>query len=129
MAVSGDLNKYRDYLQQSKAEFSVAKHLYVATRSGWFSDRSECYLAAGRPVLVQETGFSKYLPTGEGLLAFSNLEQAVDGLSRINQDYAHHSRMARILAREFFDAHIVLTQLLRDIETYSVRQSLFSEAI
>jgi hypothetical protein len=129
MAVSGDLNKYRDYLQQSKAEFSVAKHLYVATRSGWFSDRSECYLAAGRPALVQETGFSKYLPTGEGLLAFSNLEQAVDGLSRINQDYAHHSRMARILAREFFDAHIVLTQLLRDIETYSVRQSFLSEAI
>ena len=116
MTVSGDLNKYRDYVQCSKAEFSVAKHLYVATRSGWFSDRSECYLASGRPVVVQETGFSKYLPTGEGLIAFSNLEEAVEGITRINRDYKLHSRKAREIAREFFDARVVLPQLLRDAE-------------
>jgi len=116
MAVSSDINKYRDYIWRSKAEFSVAKHLYVTTRSGWFSDRSECYMAAGRPVLVQETGFSKYLPTGEGLLAFSNLEEAVDGISRINRDYKLHSRKAREIAREFFDARVVLSQLLSETQ-------------
>jgi len=116
MAVSSDINKYRDYVWSSKAEFSVAKHLYVTTRSGWFSDRSECYMAAGRPVLVQETGFSKYLPTGEGVLAFSNLEEAVDGISRINRDYRLHSRKAREIAREFFDARVVLSQLLSETQ-------------
>lgn len=116
MAVSSDLNKYRNYVRQSKAEFSVAKHLYVATHSGWFSDRSECYMAAGRPVLVQETGFSKYLPTGEGLLAFTNLEEAVEGITRINRDYRRHSHKAREIALEFFDARTVLPQLLRDTE-------------
>jgi hypothetical protein len=94
----------------------VAKHLYVATRSGWFSDRSECYMASARPVLVQETGFSKYLPTGEGLLAFSNLEEALEGITRINRDYKQHSRKAREIADEFFDARVVLPQLLRDAE-------------
>jgi len=116
MIVSGDLNKYRNYVQCSKAEFSVAKHLYVATRCGWFSDRSECYMASGRPVVVQETGFSKYLPTGEGLIAFSNLQEAVEGITRINRDYKLHSRKARKIAREFFDARVVLPQLLRDAE-------------
>lgn len=116
MGVSSDLNKYRDYVRHSKAEFSVAKHLYVATRSGWFSDRSECYLAAGRPVLVQETGFSKCLPTGEGLLAFSNLEEAVEGITRINRDYRFHSRRAAEIGREFFDARTVLAQLLKNAQ-------------
>lgn len=114
MKVSADLNKYRDYVQHSKAEFSVAKHLYVTTRSGWFSDRSECYLAAGRPVLMQETGFSKYLPTNTGLLAFNNLEEAIEGIRRINRDYSLHSRKAQQIAREFFDARVVLPQLLKD---------------
>jgi hypothetical protein len=114
MSVSKNLNLYRDYIQNSKAEFSVAKHLYVATRSGWFSDRSECYLAAGRPVLVQETGFSRYIPTGEGLLTFSNVEEALEGIGSINADYAKHSRKAVEIARRFFDAKIILPQLLKD---------------
>ena len=112
MAVSGNLNQYRAYLQSSKAEFSVAKHAYVATRSGWFSDRSECYLAAGRPVVVQETGFSKYLPTGLGLLSFGTVEEARDGIARVNGDYAAHSRRAVEIAHECFDARVVLPQLL-----------------
>jgi len=118
MRVSRNLNLYRDYIQTSKAEFSVAKHLYVTTRSGWFSDRSECYLAAGRPVLVQETGFSKYLPTGEGLLSFNNIEEALTGIFEINCDYQKHSRKAKEIAREFFDAKVVLPRLLRDAGIY-----------
>ncbi len=114
MNVSKDINLYRNYIQSSKAEFSVAKHLYVSTRSGWFSDRSECYLASSRPVLVQETGFGKYLPTGEGLLSFNNLEEALDGIGRVNADYQKHSRKAREIAREFFDAKVVLPQMLED---------------
>lgn len=114
MNVSKNLNLYRNYIQHSKAEFSVAKHLYVATKSGWFSDRSECYLAAARPVLVQKTGFEKYLPTGEGLLAFDNLEEALNGIEKINADYARHSLKAREIARAFFDGKIVLPQLLKD---------------
>jgi len=116
MSVSKNLNLYRDYIQSSKAEFSVAKHLYVSTKSGWFSDRSECYLASSRPVLVQKTGFEKYLPTGEGLLTFGNLEEALDGIERINNDYEKHSRRAGEIAREFFDSNIVLPQLLKDAE-------------
>ncbi len=114
MSVSKNLNLYRDYIQNSKAEFSVAKHLYVTTKSGWFSDRTECYLAASRPVLVQKTGFEKYLPTGEGLLAFGNLEEALNGIERINSEYARHSLKAREIAREYFDAKIILPQLLKD---------------
>jgi len=115
MHVSRDLWAYRDYLQHSKAEFSVAKHTYVATRSGWFSDRTECYLAAGRPVVVQDTGFSRNLPTGEGLMPFETLEQALAAIDAINADYARHSRAARAVAREFFDASVVLRKLLADL--------------
>jgi len=118
MRVSKNLNLYRDYIQSSKAEFSVAKHLYVSTRSGWFSDRSECYLASSRPVLVQKTGFEKYLPIGEGLLAFGNLQEALDGIEKINADYEKHSRRAGEIAREFFDADVILPQLLNDAGVY-----------
>lgn len=114
MSVSKNLNLYRDYIQSSKAEFSVAKHLYVSTKSGWFSDRSECYLAASRPVLVQKTGFENYLPTGEGLLAFGDLEEALEGIDNINADYEKHCRRAGEIAREFFDANLILPQLLKD---------------
>jgi len=104
--------KYRDFIQCSKAEFGVAKHTYVATRSGWFSDRSECYLAAGRPALVQDTGWSAHLPSGEGLLAFANPEEALAGIDRINSDYGVHARRAVEIAREHFDARVVLPRLL-----------------
>lgn len=112
MRISRDVWDYREFIQRSKAEFGVAKHTYVATRSGWFSDRTECYLAAGRPALVQDTGWSAHLPSGEGLLAFSSPDEALDGIDRINADYTAHARRAREIAAEHFDAARVLTALL-----------------
>lgn len=90
----------------------MAKHTYVSTRSGWFSDRTECYLASGRPALVQDTGWSAHLPAGEGLLAFSNPEEALAGIDRINSDYTAHARRARDIAAEHFAADRVLPKLL-----------------
>jgi hypothetical protein len=103
---------YQDYLRSSRAEFSVAKHAYVCTRSGWFSDRSAGYLAAGRPVIVQDTGFCDFLPCGTGLLAFRNHHEAVTAIHRLNDDYEAHCRAARQIAEEFFDANQVLDALL-----------------
>ena len=113
MGVSRTPADYRDFIQRSKAEFGVAKHTYVATRSGWFSDRTECYLASGRPALVQDTGWTAHLPSGEGLLAFSTLDEALDGIDRINGDYDRHARQARRdRARAFRRAGCVLPALL-----------------
>ena len=95
MGVSRTPSEYRDFIHRSKAEFGVAKHTYVATRSGWFSDRTECYLASGRPALVQDTGWTAHLPSGEGLLAFSTIDEAVAGIDRINGDYARHAAARR----------------------------------
>jgi hypothetical protein len=105
---------YRDFIQRSKAEFGVAKRTYVETRSGWFSDRTECYLASGRPALVQDTGWTAHLPAGEGLLAFSTPREALAGIDRINGDYPRHAARAREIAREHFDAGRVLSRLLED---------------
>ena len=85
--IAADPWRYRAYLQGSSAELMVAKNMYVASRSGWFSDRSICYLASGRPVLAQETGFSSHHPVGEGLLAFASMEEAIEGVERISADY------------------------------------------
>lgn len=112
MAVSRTPRQYREFIQRSKAEFGVAKHTYVVNRSGWFSDRTECYLASGRPALVQDTGWTAHLPSGEGLLAFSTPDEAVDGIRRINADYDRHARAAREIAHEHFDARRVLPRLL-----------------
>jgi hypothetical protein len=112
MGVSRSLWDYRAFIQESKAEFGVAKHTYVASRSGWFSDRSECYLASGRPALVQDTGWTGHLPHGEGLLAFSNPDEALAGIDQINSDYERHARRAVEIAREHFDARRVLPRLL-----------------
>ena len=90
--ISGDVDAYRDFIDGSRGEFTVAKDIYVRPRSGWFSDRSVCYLAAGKPVVTQDTGFSKFVPTGEGLFAFSTMEEAVDALARIDADYARTAR-------------------------------------
>ena len=86
--------------------------MYVATRSGWLSDRSLCYLASGRPVLAQDTGFSDNYPVGEGLIAFSTLEEAAAGVEEILRNYDRHSAAARALAEEYFDARRVLGRLL-----------------
>jgi len=112
MAVSRTPTAYREFIQSSKAEFGVAKHTYVVNRSGWFSDRTECYLASGRPALVQNTGWTDHLPSGEGLLAFSTPEEAIAGIDRINDDYDRHARHAVEIAREHFDASRVLPKLL-----------------
>ena len=112
MAVSRTPWQYRDFIHASKGEFGVAKHAYVANRSGWFSDRTECYLAAGRPALVQDTGWSSHLPNGEGLLAFSTPEQALAGLDAISGDYERHARRAAEIAGDCFGAGRVLPRLL-----------------
>jgi hypothetical protein len=113
-AVSRDSKMYRDYILRSRAEWSVAKQAYVATRSGWFSCRTACYLAAGKPAVVQDTGWSKFYPTGCGLLAFTTPEQAADAIRRVESDYAAHCRAAREVAAECFDAGEVLKKLLAD---------------
>jgi hypothetical protein len=112
MGVSRSPWDYRAFIQASKAEFGVAKHTYVATRSGWFSDRTECYLSSGRPALVQDTGWTAHLPHGEGLLAFSSPDEALAAIDRINSDYERHARRAVDIAREHFDARRVLPRLL-----------------
>ena len=112
--VSSDLDAYRDFVLASRGEFTVAKDLYVRPRSGWFSDRSVCYLAAGRPVVTQETGFSKFIPTGEGLFAFSERDEIVDAFARIAADYPRQSAAARRIATEHFGAEPVLRRLLAD---------------
>ena len=112
MHVSRTAASYRDFVRGSYAEFGVAKHTYVRTRSGWFSDRTECYLAAGRPAVVQDTGWSAHLPAGEGLFAFTSADEAVEALARVDADYDRHARRAREVAAEHFDARTVLTSLL-----------------
>jgi hypothetical protein len=114
-SVAATLSSYREFIQHSMAELMIAKNMYVETRGGWFSDRSICYLASGRPVLAQETGFSRNYPSGEGLLAFSTLEEAVAGAETIASDYARHSRAARALAEEHFASDKVLTRLLEKL--------------
>ena len=110
-----DPSTYRDYIQTSKAEFTVAKDQNVRLRSGWFSERSACYLAAGRPVITQDTGFGSVLPTGEGLFAFTTLDQIVAAFDPVNTDYQRHRRAARAIAEEYFRAETVLARLLRDL--------------
>jgi hypothetical protein len=110
----GTLDDYRSFIQSSKGEWSVAKHGYVQGSPGWFSERSACYLAAGRPVIVQNTGFDAVLPVGEGIVPFSTVEEAADGIAAVERDYSRHSRAARDIAVEYFDANHVLTRLLEE---------------
>jgi hypothetical protein len=117
-----NLDSYRDYISGSKAEWSVAKHGYVAGRPGWFSCRSACYLAAGRPVIVQDTGFRSVIPAGEGVLAFRTMAEAVDGIRRVESDYARHSRAAREIAAEYFRAESIVAKLVEDAFSSSIKQ-------
>ena len=109
---SRDAWAYRDYLAQSLGEWSVAKNAYVASRSGWFSCRSACYLALGVPVIVQDTGFGRAIPTGEGVLTFRTLEEAADAIEQLARDPSRHAKAARDVAEEFFDSDKVLTRLI-----------------
>jgi hypothetical protein len=108
-----DAEAYRRFIQSSKAELGFAKAMYVETRSGWFSDRTQCYLASGRPALVRETGFSDVLPVGEGLLSFEDADGILEGIERIAADYELHCRRAREVAEEHFAAEPVLRSLLQ----------------
>jgi hypothetical protein len=110
--VAGSPGAYRDFVRGSKAELGVAKSGYVASRCGWFSDRSACYLASGRPVVAQETGFSRFLPTGEGLFSFETEDDVLAAAGEIRCDYERQSRAARTIAEEYFDSDKVLTRLL-----------------
>jgi ATP-binding cassette, subfamily B, bacterial len=114
LTFSLDLNAYREYLTASRGEFTVAKDQNVRLRSGWFSDRSAAYLAAGRPVITQETGFSNVLPTKAGLFAFTSLDEVVSSIEAINADYRRHGAAAREIAREFFAHDVVLKRLLTE---------------
>jgi hypothetical protein len=106
---------FGDYVRGSSAEFSVAQGIYVDTHSGWFSDRTTRYLASGRPVLVQETGFSRHLPSGEGLVPFRDVEEAAAGARRIVADYPAHCAAARVVAERCFDSDAVIGRLLEEI--------------
>jgi hypothetical protein len=107
---------YREFLRASKAEWSVAKHGYVEGRTGWFSCRTACYLALGRPAVVQETGWSRFIPAGEGLLAFGTIDEAVGAIADINDHYAEHQAAARALAEQYFEAKKVCADLLTQAE-------------
>jgi hypothetical protein len=111
-AMSVDYEAYRRYIQASKGEFTAAKDQYIRLNTAWFSDRSACYLAAGRPVITQETGFTKYYGGHGGLFAFSSIGEIVEAVKEINADYPKHCRIAYEIAREYFEAEKVMASLL-----------------
>jgi glycosyltransferase involved in cell wall biosynthesis len=112
---AGTPSAYRRFVGGSRAEFGIAKSGYVVSRSGWFSDRSACYLASGRPVLAHDTGFGKALPTGEGLLAFATEDDVLAGIDAIETDYPRHRETARAIAETHFDSDRVLARLLEAV--------------
>jgi hypothetical protein len=111
---SSTMERYREYIGGSRGEWSVAKEAYVATESGWFSCRSAVYLAMGKPVVVEDTGFSRIYPTGEGIWGFRSVEQAAAAIEAVNADYRRQCDAARTVAEQYFRAETVLEQLLRD---------------
>ncbi len=114
-AYAGDPDAYREFIQRSRAEFSVAKRGYVRTKCGWVSDRTPSYLASGKPALVQSTGFECRLPTGEGLLTFGTVLEAVAGIEAMERNYLAHAKAARRIAEEHFDSDVVLGSLLERV--------------
>ncbi|MBI2842831.1 MAG: hypothetical protein HYX78_05470 [Armatimonadetes bacterium] len=114
LLVTRSLDSHRDYVRGSTGEFSVAKNCYVKSRGGWFSERSASYLACGRPVVIQDTGFTDRMETGLGIVPFSTVEEAAQGARSVVSDYALHSRRARELAEEHFDSRLVLGGILKE---------------
>jgi len=110
--VAGTPELYSRYIRRSFAELGVAKSGYVNSRSGWFSDRSACYLASGRPVVAEETGFGEVLPLGEGLLSFATVAEAAAAVEAVRSRPGVHQARARELAEDLFDARKVLSKLL-----------------
>jgi hypothetical protein len=115
-ALSIDWDRYRAYIRGSKGEFTVAKDQYTRLHTGWFSDRSACYLAAGRPVITQETGFGEFYGGREGLLGFRTTDEVKAAVDAIRSDYPKHARAAAEIAREYFEAEKVLASLLERAE-------------
>lgn len=113
--VTRTARQYQAFIGSSRGEVSIAKNVYVAMKTGWFSDRSACYLASGRPVVLQDTGFSRFLPVGEGLLAFNTKEEASAAIQMVEQDYDRHSQAALGVAREHFDSDRVLSRMINEI--------------
>jgi len=114
LEMTGTMECYRAFIAESRIDFGIAKHAYVASRSGWFSDRSTCFLASGRPVLHQDTGCGDWLPVDSGVLLFSDTDGALEGLREIEGDYQRHARAARMLAEEYFEAANVICRMLED---------------
>ena len=117
MQVCPDLDSFRTYTESSMAEWGVAKNGYVVGKSGWFSERTARYLAAGRPVVVQDTGFCGILPVGEGILPFLTMEEAAEGIRQVQGDYTRHAVAARAIAQEYFDSDRVLSRLVEEAMT------------
>jgi hypothetical protein len=115
LAFSLNLDDYRTYISRSRGEFTVAKDQNVRLRSGWFSERSAQYLAAGRPVIMQQTGFSNTLPTGQGLFAFTTMKEIVEAVESINSAYEQHCQAASELSHEYFSSDVVLKRLLAEV--------------
>jgi hypothetical protein len=111
-AISKTPGSYREFIQQSRAELGIPKHGYVKMQSGWFSDRSVCYLASGRPVVIEDTKLASTIPVGDGLLTFDSVESAVSAIDAVNRDYHKHRQSARRLAEEIFSTEKVLPKLL-----------------
>jgi len=113
----GGLEDYRDYIETSKGEWTVAKNAYVEGQSGWFSGRSACYLAAGRPVVVQDTGFAPVLPVDEGIVAFKTFDEAAEGVRAVEGDWHRHARAARAIAEEYFDSRKIVSRIVEQAAT------------
>jgi hypothetical protein len=113
--VSAGMESYAAFICGSRGEFTVAKDIYVRPNSGWFSDRSVCYLAAGRPVVTMQTGFSRFYPVGEGLFEYSDAAGAVAAIDAINSDYRRHSQAARMVAAEYFGSDRVISALMSGV--------------
>jgi hypothetical protein len=117
LEVAGTPERYRTYIQGSRGEFSCSKPSYMKLQTAWVSDRTVCYLASGKPAVVQDTGPSSFLPSGEGMFRFSTVEEAAEALATIDADYERHCRAARAIAETFFDARLVLSEILNLVET------------
>ena len=115
ISLTKEILPYRDYVVNSRGEFTVAKDQNVRLRSGWFSERSASYLTASKPVITQDTGFGAVIPTGEGLFAYTTLDEIVAAFDSIERDYCRHSEAARAIAEEYFRAEKVLAKLIDDI--------------
>jgi hypothetical protein len=120
---------YQDYIQHSRGEFSCAKPSYIRFQTAWISDRTVCYLASGKPVVVQDTGPSSFLPNGDGMFRFTTANQAAAAFEAINADYEHHCRAARKLAENYFDAKKIIRKILNSTLPSNVHQLYAEETI